>query len=148
MLVYLAGAIDGVSKEDAEGWRETATHQLLQRRIATYNPAAAFQNVEMDDAGAVHRIDREAIETCDGMIARVSPGCFGTIREVEYASLAGKVVVIWDDGYGLNGHLETQDTFITTDLLTACHELRNQLANPNTLYPLPHVESEEDDVQA
>jgi hypothetical protein len=97
-LVYLAGPIDGISREDALGWRvklaETAPSMTL-----LYNPVTAYHGVNTGTARAADTINRMVISRCSAVIADLrGPGrAFGTIREIEFARLNDKLVVVVSD---------------------------------------------------
>lgn len=86
VAIYLAGPIDGISREDAVGWRREIAE--LYPEVLFYNPAEAYLNVGQGTVPALERYNRVAICLSDGVLANLAgPGqAFGTIREIEYAS--------------------------------------------------------------
>lgn len=86
-LIYLAGPIDGISLEDASGWRD----QLMADApsgVLCFNPVTAWKGVSKLTAPAMDAGNRLIIRHCSGMVAKLDgPGRgFGTIREIEFAS--------------------------------------------------------------
>lgn len=110
-LLYGAGPIDDVSREDALSWR-TKLRELLPDRVVCYNPATAFDLVIPDpetEAGvyrkvcaAVHRANDVVIMSSDVLLAYLDgPGLgLGTVREIELAVRSGvRVVVVRSEGF-------------------------------------------------
>lgn len=110
-VVYLAGPIDAVSRNDAMGWRDQVAGLLSREDITSYNPCAAFTNGHLQTADTIDRINRTAIQACDAMIARftVKAPSVGTPREIELAKSLHKPVVIWADDEGFRRHLAAYD---------------------------------------
>ncbi len=104
MLVYLAGPIDGVQRQEALGWREEVSQRLNQAGISTFSPAHAFSVVYLSSnvppnkaaARAVTEINRYAISRSSVVLAYLPKDrtTVGTIREIEYAVSIGKPVVV------------------------------------------------------
>ena len=104
MLVYLAGPIDGVQRQEALDWREEVSQCLNQAGISTFSPAHAFSVVHFGGdspsnkamARAVTEINRCAIRQSSVVLAYLPKDCItiGTIREIEYAVSIGKPVVV------------------------------------------------------
>ena len=104
MLVYLAGPIDGVQRQEALDWREGVSQRLNQDGISTFSPAHAFSVVYFDGnspsnkamARAVTKINRCAIRQSSVVLAYLPKDriTIGTIREIEYAVSIGKPVVV------------------------------------------------------
>lgn len=92
--VYLAGPMDGVSSDDAGEWREKLASEFPD--VLFYMPNTAYRNANRYNAVVMDGLNRHAINQCTGMIANLlGPGrAFGTIREVEYARLRSKRVVV------------------------------------------------------
>ena len=103
MLVYLAGPIDGVQRQEALDWREDVSQRLNQADISTFSPAHAFSVVYSGGnslpnkvtAQAVTKINRSAIRQSSVVLAYLPKDriTIGTIREIEYAVSIGKPVV-------------------------------------------------------
>jgi nucleoside 2-deoxyribosyltransferase len=111
VLVYLAGAIDAVTRKEASTWRELFIAGA-PLDWTCFSPVGAFQSC------AEHRrternnkriaaINRQAIMHCDVLVAVISPEAFGTIREIEFArKLHIPVIVIVTT---LNNRVEYHD---------------------------------------
>ena len=104
MLVYLAGPIDGVQRQEALDWREEVSQRLNQAGISTFSPAHAFSVAYLSSsvpsskavARAVTEINRYAISQSSVVLAYLPKDrtTVGTIREIEYAVSIGKPVVV------------------------------------------------------
>ncbi len=104
MLVYLAGPIDGVQRQEALDWREDVSQHLNQAGVSTFSPAHAFSVVYFGGnsplnkatARAVTEINRYAISQSSVVLAYLPKDrtTIGTIREIEYAVSIGKPVVV------------------------------------------------------
>lgn len=104
MLVYLAGPIDGVQRQEALNWREDVSQRLNQVGVSTFSPAHAFSVVYFGGdspsnkavARAVTEINRYAISQSSVVLAYLPKDriTIGTIREIEYAISIGKPVVV------------------------------------------------------
>ena len=104
MLVYLAGPVDGVQRQEALDWREDISQRLNQVGISTFSPAHAFSVVYFGGsspsnkatARAVTEINRYAIDQSSVVLAYLPKDriTIGTIREIEYAVSIGKPVVV------------------------------------------------------
>lgn len=99
-LVYLAGPIDGVSRDKASLWREQVATRLAEESISCFNPCAAFSIAKFSpELGAsVVQINNNAIWNCNVLLANLSTGGmgYGTITEIDRARKIGKrVIVIW-----------------------------------------------------
>lgn len=104
MLVYLAGPVDGVQRQEALDWREDVSRRLNQAGISTFSPAHAFSVVYFGGntssnkvtARAVTEINRYAISQSSVVLAYLPKDriTIGTIREIEYAVSIGKPVVV------------------------------------------------------
>lgn len=104
MLVYLAGPVDGVQRQEALDWREDVSQRLNKAGISTFSPAHAFSVVYFNNnspsnkatARAVTEINRYAISQSSVVLAYLPKDriTIGTIREIEYAISIGKPVVV------------------------------------------------------
>ncbi len=104
MLVYLAGPVDGVQRQEALDWREDMSQRLNQAGISTFSPAHAFSVMHFGGnspsnkatAQAVTEINRYAISQSSVVLAYLPKDrtTIGTIREIEYAVSIGKPVVV------------------------------------------------------
>ena len=103
MLVYLAGPVDGVQRQEALDWREDVSQHLNQAGVSTFSPAHAFSVAcfggsslsNKATARAVTEINRYAISQSSVVLAYLPKDrvTIGTIREIEYAISIGKPVV-------------------------------------------------------
>ncbi len=104
MLVYLAGPIDGVQRQEALDWREDVSQRLNQAGASTFSPAHAFSVVYFGGnspsnkvtARTVTGINRYAINQSSVVLVYLPKDriTIGTIREIEYAVSIGKPVVV------------------------------------------------------
>lgn len=94
-MIYLAGPIDGVSIEEACGWREELAKEAPAGALL-FNPATAWHGVSGVTAAAADIGNRFIIERCSGVVANLAGEgrAFGTIREIEYARHCGKGVAV------------------------------------------------------
>lgn len=102
MLVYLAGAIDNATFEEAHDWREQFVANVPANWVC-FNPLGAFQYPSLferqkENDEMISFINRYAISCCDILVANINGPVFGTIREIEFARACDKpVVVLVDD---------------------------------------------------
>jgi len=104
MLVYLAGPVDGVQRQEALNWREDASQRLNRAGISTFSPAHAFSVAHFGSNGPLNKttartvteINRYAISQSSVVLAYLPKDriTIGTIREIEYAISIGKPVVV------------------------------------------------------
>lgn len=104
MLVYLAGPVDGVQRQEALNWREDVSKRLNKAGVSTFSPAHAFSVAYFGGNGpsnkatarAVTEINRYAISQSSVVLAYLPKDrtTIGTIREIEYAVSIGKPVVV------------------------------------------------------
>lgn len=99
-MVYMAGAIDMVSSEQREGWRDAAAKELKDDGISSYNPAAAFVvDLCADVASAIVEINEVALRKCDFALFNMSKTqpSIGTPIELYMAAKLNKPrVIVWD----------------------------------------------------
>jgi len=97
-LVYLAGPIDFVAKEESEGWRVTAAKVFNEHNIAIFSPAHAFKWVG-NDSGAqkLININYTALKESDALFLNLPEGTqtVGSLIELKIASDLQKPIVIW-----------------------------------------------------
>lgn len=126
-LVYLAGPIDAVSKEEADDWRCDAAKRLASHGLVSFMPQRAFVlpvSPGTKAASAVRAANRAVIDRCAAMLAHVPEAtlCLGTIREVEYARAQEKAVIVFG-APALRSSLEAHDVVLSPDLGEACEDL-------------------------
>lgn len=112
MLVYLAGPVDGVQRQEALDWREDVSRRLNRAGISTFSPAHAFSVVYFNNnspsdkvtARAVTEINKYAIGQSSVVLAYLPKDriTIGTIREIEYAVSIGKPVVVLVEHTGVS----------------------------------------------
>jgi len=120
MIVYMAHAIDTVgpetkakidivSKSAADALRLDTKHS---GGIAVFSPYFAWCRGYNEE---VSEVNRSVIHKCDFLIAILTPECFGTIREIEYAITVAEipVVVVTDSATQLTKHIESSGLIVT-----------------------------------
>ena len=97
-LIYLAGAIDNISKVDAQQWREEATEVLAKLGCDVYNPLTGVMGVGNPEETI--RQNQEALRASDAVLAELwLPALhYGTVTEVEEAVSLNIPVVAWMEG--------------------------------------------------
>jgi len=126
-LVYLSGAIGGLSYQQAIAWRIKATKILALSEIGTLDPMRAKEHLsDLEKIPALMNQDKEGwigssnwlvhrdladIQRCDAMLVELTNPDWpyrGTIMEMVYARLWNKPVVVWSsfasDSPWLNYH--------------------------------------------
>jgi nucleoside 2-deoxyribosyltransferase len=98
IMVYLAGPIDDITRDEAQGWRKEIS-ESAPIGVLFYLPTNAYAGTSSVTAPAVDHMNRVAIAQSDGVLANLSgPGRgFGTIREIEFAKTMNKPVVVVQD---------------------------------------------------
>ena len=105
MLVYCAGPLDGVSWGEGRDWYEEMA-ALSPLGWALYCPGLAFKDAT-EDPRSMDVANRVVIShACDVVIAKLDgPGMgFGTIREIEFARMLGKPVIVIGEIVSLLAH--------------------------------------------
>lgn len=100
-LIYLAGAIDGVTADEARDWREAAASAISSWGFAVYTPAHAF--ITPEQAGAdpwtaksVITVNDLALRLSDAVLANLgSARMFGTPVECSDALRLGIPVFVF-----------------------------------------------------
>ena len=92
LLIYLAGALDGVSYSDGRDWYGVAATSAFPGAVL-YCPGCAFL---LQDAKGMDAANRAVIRVADAVLANLSgPGkALGTCREIEFARSQEKPVVV------------------------------------------------------
>jgi hypothetical protein len=108
-LIYLAGPVDGIAGKDAKGWREYLS-SAAPPNIGLFSPAHAYLNITKECIVGADVSNRQIIANCSGVLANLlGPGRgFGTIREIEFANMHHKIVVV--------AATDLDDTMLTYDL--------------------------------
>lgn len=120
IIIYLAGPIDDIDREEAREWREQVGDQFGSGTLL-YSPAHAFVNAHYINARAIEFVNRLVLQNCDGVLANLSGSgrAFGTIREIEFARLHGKPVAVVAD-VSMNVHFSTFDLMLAPSFDKAC----------------------------
>lgn len=92
MLVYVAGPLD----DGDRAWLEETRDAALPAEMAFFWPLLPWNgHASEHNAEAVCRGNRGVIAVADGMIAFLDDSrCFGTIREIEYATAIPRIPVV------------------------------------------------------
>ena len=144
MIVYMAHAIDAagpdtkseidtVSKSAAEALREYARGG---EGVAIFSPYFAWCRGYNEE---VSEVNRSVIHKCDFLIAILTPECFGTIREIEYARTVAEipVVMIVPSVSHFTKHIEsaglivTQMKFVLNHPLSWAKEVMEEVSSQN-----------------
>jgi nucleoside 2-deoxyribosyltransferase len=120
MIVYMAHAIDTVGPETkaridivSKGAADALRiHTKHSGGMAVFSPYFAWCRGYNEE---VSEVNRSIIHKCDFLIAILTPECFGTIREIEYAQTVAEipVVVVTDSASQLTQHIESTGLLIT-----------------------------------
>lgn len=113
-LCYLAGPIDGVSRDHAKNWRECAMEELTKEGFSVYSPVHAFQvNATPPDKSICEKIisiNERALTACDMVLANLAGNSFGTPIELQQAYDQGKRIVTFG-GHGRSIYLHRFEHF-------------------------------------
>lgn len=92
MTVYLGGGINGLSDEEAKGWRAEA-NELLDGDVL--DPMARdYRGKEDENVSAIVEGDKDDIDKCNAVIIYAKRASWGTAMECHYAWVNGKYVVV------------------------------------------------------
>lgn len=116
--VYLCGPINCIPRLEATDWREATAKILAHFGIGSFSPVGANCPGDLNRTGSIiQRIDRMAIAECDLVLANLdiisspsAPLMFGTIREIEYAKMLGKPVIVVRPGGIISAFASDIDT--------------------------------------
>lgn len=148
IIIYLAGPIDAIDKEEACSWREQVQDKFGSGTLL-YSPAHAFINAHFVNARAIEFVNRLVIQHCDGVLANLAGEgrAFGTIREIEFARLHGKPVAVVGEEY--KAHFSAFDLIVSDSMDTACDRLVKEIGKvrerPHPLALLLGAQPDEDD---
>lgn len=148
MMVYLAGAIDLISKKDSKNWRDSVKETLLSKGISTYDPRGAFSvNLHSkDDVKMLVNINHFVLKRSDYVLFLFNPryNSIGTPIELYLASQVYNVphVVVWDDpdyytGKPLPAYITTYANKVVFTLSDAINEIELYKDKLNTTKPTP-----------
>jgi nucleoside 2-deoxyribosyltransferase len=108
MTVYLCGAMEGLTEEQAKVWRETATTLLNQKGINVLDPT---RRKKFHDQPFSHNLSRRIVSSdfwdidkskviLVNLKERNEGKCWGSISEITYAWMKNKVIIlILEDEY-------------------------------------------------
>jgi hypothetical protein len=123
--VYLAGAIEGLTREQMEGWRKHATRKLFFKDIDTLDPTrrVTYHDQAKNDytANRVVKHDLQDIAHSSVILADLrdsTPGRkWGTICEVAHSHTKNKIIIcVTDMGQFKHPFVEFYATEIYHDL--------------------------------
>lgn len=96
--VYLAGAIDGVSREQATGWRAKATEALWKADIGAIDPTKTLDAKGMCEPNFVIYASYIAVRGADILLVEMdnpAHGYIGTAVEMAWAWERKKPIIVW-----------------------------------------------------
>jgi nucleoside 2-deoxyribosyltransferase len=87
--IYLAGPMEHVSEEDAQGWRQTATDILTPYGVNILSPVRRIHNFRKEEMKSIFELDLRDIKECDLILVNLNNPEIpkhGTAIEVFYCS--------------------------------------------------------------
>lgn len=128
--VYIGGPIDNAEYEEAKKWREELRELLLSsnNNICIFDPFFGFRLNKPTKhlVEIVSAVNREVIRQSDVCIfylkGKARFQAFGTIREIEYASIYSKKIIIISDDENLCKHVESHDLIIVEEIDDSLYE--------------------------
>lgn len=93
--VYLCGAINGMSDEEATSWRKTAVYDLRGQYTILDPMTRDYRGKEAENVEAIVHGDLEDINNSDVLLVRADRPSWGTAMEVFYAHQQSKRVVVF-----------------------------------------------------
>lgn len=150
MTIYLAGPIDGVSEDEARGWRRQVI-ESAPTGCLFFDPSSAWGGASAATAEALDQGNRGVLYNCDGVLVNLSgPGRgFGTIRELEFGRGQGKPVAVAEGDHQIVSFLK-YDLMVATTVDQAftllLEAIRARQDRPRMLMiPLPNMPQDGDD---
>lgn len=127
-VVYLAGPMEHVSKEDAVGWRTTAELLLWRNEVQTLNPCRRIHNFEQRYMKRIFELDLRDIQESDIVLVNLdnpTVAKHGTAMEVFYASyvLRKPVVAFKADASTIHPFFESLVTEWRSTVEKACETI-------------------------
>lgn len=110
VMAFLSGPIDDVDHRTATHWRKNVAHALRTIGVSSFDPSTAYSIAHLGNQDYVSEhiinINKAALDECDFVIAHLGGlgKAFGTIREIEYARLWGKEVIVVGDIVSLSAY--------------------------------------------
>ena len=123
--VYLAGPMEHVSIEDAQGWRDIAEQMLHHADVNTLNPCRRVHNFQQRYMKRIFELDLRDIQESDIILVNLDKpevAKHGTAMEVFYASyvLRKPVVAFKADASKIHPFFESLVTEWRSDVTKAC----------------------------
>ena len=103
-VVYLAGAMTGLTKEEMTAWRDYATYSLQANDLGVWNPADTSINGESTAKEIVDN-NQFMITKSDIILAEMLPRenpSLGTISEIVFTGTLGKPVITFGESWVLD----------------------------------------------
>ena len=136
--VYLAGAINGKSDEECNGWR-SAAKRLLGSSFSVRDPMARdYRGREDESVREIVEGDLADIRECRYVLVNASAPSWGTAMEVFYAWSIGKRVVAFTPSDRISPWLRWHTHSIYESVERACVAILNF----DAMVPLPRREGE------
>ena len=123
--VYLAGSMEMVSLEEAQGWRTKAELLLWANDVKTLNPCRRVHDFEVRYMKRIFELDLRDIQESDIILVNLNNpevAKHGTAMEVFYASyvLRKPVVAFKADASKIHPFFESLVTEWRSDVVKAC----------------------------
>ena len=96
--VYLAGGINGLSDEEAKGWRNAAARELVSLYDILDPMVRDYRGVEAQNVEEIVTGDLLDISISDIVLVRAERPSWGTAMELVYAKEMGKYVIAFGAG--------------------------------------------------
>jgi len=120
LTVYLAGRIDGLSKEEASDWREEAIKKLQAKGFVGVSPISHGLDLKVksplkrdqDRCSEIFQTDCDLVYRCDAVLANLSVDSIGTAQEIFYANQ-----ILNEPVFGYNYKNDSAFMFVTVDEL-------------------------------
>ena len=96
--VYLAGAVDGLSREQARGWRKKAAEKLRKANLIIIDPTLVVNPNITHKAGDVVYKCFQGVADADILLVEMSKnnyGYIGTATEMCWAWAQRKPIIVW-----------------------------------------------------
>ncbi len=129
--VYLAGPMEHVSLDDAQGWRNIAEQLLNFNGVQTLNPCRRVHNFDKRYMKRIFELDLRDIQESDIILVKLDKpevAKHGTAMEVFYASyvLRKPVVAFKVDASTIHPFFESLVTEWRSDVNKACETILNE----------------------
>jgi nucleoside 2-deoxyribosyltransferase len=128
-IVYLAGAINKCSDEEAKDWREEAK-KILPLAVHVLDPMSRdYRGVEIENASSIVEGDKADILKATAIIVKASKPSWGTAMEIMFAYQNKKPLYAFDAGPRPSPWLVYHCT-ICDSLQTACAKATRETTLP------------------